>query len=516
MLHLSPTSHGMKLWLPVLLALTLSGCGSTVAPQAHQPDSVTGLGDEAGSSAFEVGGSAGAPDAGTADESGGTPAGVGSAEDQAPGPSAADGRAGSDGSTTGRGIAPPGVSAPGAVGPGVTDTHVNIGVVHTSQANDVGEQFGARNLVYGDLLAQQQAVAEHINSTGGVAGGRKIRLVPYDKARDASPQAVCAGWTEDNEIFAGVFPGGQVPSQTMVQCMAQHRAIYINTPFIPGDKPFFDTFGPYYYTPQSLETVTMGRTYVEGLASVGFFDGSTRTGLLYYDVPSLRSALTHGVKPALAAIGETLVEEAAISYPENSSQYGDGLAAMQNAVLKFKARGIDRVMFLDAGSALCFFFLQDARAQQYRPRLGLMSGSHPSFIAENFDAETLRGTVGVGWSPAVDVDAAGVPDNAARKLCRTIMARAGQAAQAQTDQSVQYNICASFFFLREGLSRANAPTAGAFEAGLATASPLPAASAASLGEGFSPSKHWGASMYSTHAYTEQCSCFRYTGRPRAI
>jgi hypothetical protein len=488
------------------------GCGSTV-----QGRSTAGIG-------------AATDPAGAVEDTGiGAPAAAGTAA----GPSRAGGSAPDvTGSTSGsrsaepvRGAAPPAGSNAGAasqpastplsLGPGVTATSVSIGILHDGKTADHGAQFGAKGLASGDMLAMQKAVAAYINAHGGVAK-RRIELVPYDVAGGGSAQAICTAWTEDHHVFAGVNPGGQITSDTMAGCMAKHRSVFVQSPFVPGDAAFFKQFAPYYYTPRSFESVTMGRDFVVGLADQGYFQGDHKIGLAYYDLPAHRAAIARGLVPALKQRGLSLKATAAIHYPASDSESGDTISAIQGAVLKFASEGIDRVMFLDTGAGVSFFFIQSANSQGYHPKYGLESGSHPQFLAENFDAASLAGSIGVGWVPPADLSPSGLPATPARALCRQIMNDAGHPAKSSQDSLLQFDICSIFFFLKAGLDAAAAPSPSGFREAMSSLGDVPAASASSLGDGFGPDKPWGTRYYSALAYVAGCSCFRYRGSPHRV
>jgi hypothetical protein len=411
-------------------------------------------------------------------------------------------------------------AASGPVGPGVTDKTVNVGIIYTnqSQLNASFTALGAKGLVYGDLLLQQKAIINYINARGGVAGGRKLVPVAYDGTSSTDPQAICTYWTEDHKVFAGIYPGGRVEMAVWNSCMKQRGAIFITTPYTPGDNSYFERYGEYYYATGSLESVRLGRVYIDGLHGQGYFKGAKKVGLLYYEMPSFLRSLEDGVKPALKRHGISIApgNMYGVKYPESTSEYGDVAAAVQSAQLRFAAEGVDRVLFLDAGGGLAFSFMQNAQSQNYRPKYGLQSGSGPNFLQQNFGPDQLSGSVGVGWMPPNDVNWPDIPDNPARKLCREIMAKADQPAQSLADLNAQYNMCSTFFFLRDSLNNAKGVNAKALEAGLGALKSAPSTAANTMGSGFGPDKHWGVQMYQPFHYVDACSCYRYYGKGSGV
>lgn len=494
--------------IAVAVTLSAAACGSTVVPSGS---SALGAAADGGLSAPGPSSSGGV----TSGDAGlGLPAtGGGAVAPSATGLSAAtSAAAGRSGTTGAAGQTTTGASSGLPVGPGVSATAINVGILYTRQSGDVGAQFGAKGLVKGDLRAEQMAIIDYINKHGGAAG-RKLNAIAYDATTSSSAQSVCSYWTQDHKVFAGVYPGGQVPSDVGSACMAHAGALWINVPFVPGTEAYMDHLAPYYYTPGQLESVRMGQDYVDGLAASGFFTGQHKVGLLYYDVPALQASLQQGVLPALARHRVKLAAQPyAITYPSDDSQDAAAVSAVQNAELRFAAAGIDRVMFLDAGAGLAFFFMQNASTQGYHPRYGLETGSNPSFIEQQgFAKDQLPGSVGVGWRPAADVAMSVIPDSPARKLCRQIMATAGLAATAENDLMVQYDMCSSFFFLRDAINAAGVPNALTIRSALGRLAEAPDASANSMGDGYAPTKPWGAQYYQRLQFVTTCSCFRYVG-----
>jgi hypothetical protein len=96
------------------------------------------------------------------------------------------------------------------------------------------------------------------------------------------------------------------------------------------------------------------------------------------------------------------------------------------------------------------------------------------------------------------------------------MSAAGQTPASQADLYKLYDICATFFLLRDGLNKAASLNASGFQAAVESMGPAPQLAAASFDETYGPGKHWGAASYSGLAYDSGCSCFKYTGSPRSL
>ena len=482
------------------LAALLSACGTTV------PHTALSTSPPAGAS--HVGG-AHLPDA----------AGIGAAAATEATAELA-GAAAAAGSSRGRGG--PAASGEGAAPAsraglrGITARSVSVGTYYldTEQTNALIGSVGSGSSI-GDLRAQQNAVAGYINGHGGVAG-RRLQLVQhrFDPNGDASTeaQATCARWTEDNHVLAGL---GTLPAanDVLVSCLAKAGTLSIGgTATNVGTAEDFRRHAPYYYAPASLEMVTVGRTYGRGLAQQGFFDSGARVGVLHVTQPEYRQALGQGLLPALAAAGHTPVAVQPITYSGGFSDYGSLVSQVQAAVLKFQSEGITHVLFLDVGSALAYWFLQQATNQGYAPQYGLSTLSAPSFLQDSFADGQLEGAVAVGWQPFDDVDhTRDLPPNPARALCQRIMRDAGLTPTSALDLKFQLSTCSGMFFLKHALDRAEALTAAGVQRAVSSFGRTNVPSAAGLTDTYRPGKNWGGGEYTTSRYTSSCRCFRYTG-----
>ena len=229
--------------------------------------------------------------------------------------------------------------------------------------------------------------------------------------------------------------------------------------------------------------VTAGRAYADGLGKQGFFSNGAKVGILTYESPEFRHAIDRAVRPTLRGYGIGSPDVQYLTPPQALSDQGSLVSSIQNAVLKFRSNGVTHVMFLDGNSSITYFFLKQAKSQEYYPRYGFSSLSYPSFLQANAGADQLAGTVGVGWLPTQDVEFAFLPSNPARSLCEQIQNEAGNKPVAQTDLTFQLSICSTLFTLKHGLERAPGVTPSDFRTGVPpsgrrTSPPQPASSTA--------------------------------------
>lgn len=408
----------------------------------------------------------------------------------------------------------------GSLLPGVTATTISVGIsfLDTAAVNAAIGATGASGSKAGDIRAEHRAVAKWINDHGGVAG-RRLRLVEHevninDDVSTAS-QATCQAWTVDDKVAAGLGVTAGAGAGPLVACLAQHHTLAIGTLYDVGARSEFQRYQPYYYAPASLEMVTAGRVYVDGLASQGYFSRGAKVGILVYDAPEFHEAMRDGVLPALRRQGITSPDTVWIKPPSALSDQGSLVAAIQSATLKMAADGVTHMLFLDGNASISYFFMKQAQSQRYTPRYGLSTLSYPSFLQGNFGADQLHGALTVGWMPTEDVDMPHLPRSSARSLCEQIMKAAGLAATAETDLTVQLSICSEFFLLKAGLESATELTAPGAAQGVASLGRTATTAAAGILDGYSSGKPWGAAQYRLGAYGESCSCFTYRGAPRA-
>lgn len=398
--------------------------------------------------------------------------------------------------------------------PGVTASTITVGTYYldSQETNALVSGIGASNST-GDQRAQQRAIVDYINSHGGVAG-RQLQLVQHKLETTADPgvetQAVCSDWTQDHKVFAGL---GGLPTNNglLVQCLAKNKTLSIGgmTSNI-GIQADFQRYAPYYYAPASIELVTAGRIYAEGLFKLNYFDKGSKVGVLYIDSPEFQASLKQGLLPALAKGGIKDVTTAGIAYDGSYSDYFGLVSRTQSAVLRFKALGINRVLFIDVGGGMSYWFLNHANGQNYSPRYGFSTLSSTAFLEKSFNSRVLNNSVSVGWIPPQDANSAtGLPANPARTQCESIMAKAGLKAISAFDGQFQMALCSVFFFFKEAIDKTKDFSIGEVTKAINSLGATGTPSAAGITDYYAPGKSWGGSAYANLKYESNCSCFRF-------
>jgi hypothetical protein len=474
------------------LAIATAACGSTVQMRGTAAGPDSGL-DARGS------GQAARANAGT--DSSLLPA------DAAAAAAATTNRRGAQGAGAGRAAANGSVAG----GPGVTPKQVKVGITYVEGADQAFAALGASSVAIGDTKAIFQQMVDRINKTGGLSGREVVPVYfAYKATGDAETQhqAACAAMTQDNKVLfvTGLTLGFGPTGNTLVPCLAKAGTMWIGLP--NGDDVFWSTYRRFLYSAEGLSITREIANLVESASAQGFFGPGARVGLIQVDQPEIARAVKQGLEPALARhdlkVADRVVVPSGDSFP----------AAVSSAVLRFASSGITNVMFAAPGGGGPYYFMTTAKSQGYKPRYALSTWDAPSVVQTLATPDQLKGTVGQGFGPALDVDAAHDPGGtAATKECVDVYKAAGFDTSNRLAVGQMYLACDTFFLARVGLSKAPTYDAAGFEQGV-NALGTSFVPAATFSTRFRTASHDGAGTYRYLAYGDDCSCFRYVGGPR--
>lgn len=503
----------------VLLVLT-AGCASTVQQQSAGTDQAAFAGDglstqpaTGGATGPDVGLGA-APETNSTTGSGGTTTAPGAAVANGANPKPVQGgpgpqvpRPGSDGSTKAANV------------PGVSDTTLKLGVEYfsTSELAAFGNATGVQAVGATETLEAYKAAAEYVNKRGGVAGGRRIVLVPRQRStsenNSSAAQATCAAFTEDDRVFAANADFTQ--DSPLVPCLSRRGVLSVTAGLVEaGSRDDFARFGGLYMGPSTAETISAADTYIDALVRQGLVTKGSTIGLLWLDFTDFQAARKHGLLPALARHGMKLKSEYQAHYSGNPSDLGPIAAQMQSAALQFRSDGVDRVLTLDYQGTLTYFFMQQAQQQGYKPRYGLASWSNAEFLVANGQTAQLAGASGFGWLPGVDVAPTRQPKLAPLEECKALMQAKGMSVKAQSDAVIQYTACSRVFFLKTLLDNAPDLSPAGLRTALSGLGKQPSYSG--FGDAFSANRAWGAAVYRDLVYDASCGCAAYRGPDRSF
>ena len=462
---------------------------------------------------------------------------AGSAKEVAAGSSR--GGAGSQGSRSTSGTpgspattAPPATAgaggAPGSAGPigpptgnGFTASTISIGLELLDPSSSQGARLiGASSTDTGDTRKYADAVVNHVNATGGIAG-RKVTPVYHTTnvltgTFDSHAQAACSTFAEDNKVFAAVASMYQL-SEVLGRCLAQHATPVVLNGRAVRDDTMLAELADFLYMPSRMSATRFAGLTVDGLAELGFFEPRAKVGILRFDQPVQARIVSQEMRPRLAKLGVSLVAEEAVSYPDSINGFGTTSAQLSSAVLRLRAAGVTHLIPVDDHGIMCFLFMPQAESQGFRPRYGLSTNNQPFVIEDNMPPEQFKRAVGVGWIPADDVAFERNPGgNPSEDVCRSVFQKAGAQFPSRFAWSNALNYCDSMLFLKAALDRAPTLSVAGLRRAVAGLTDGGFVSAYTFRTAFTRDRHDGAAAYRWFRFADDCKCVRYDGPVRAL
>lgn len=395
---------------------------------------------------------------------------------------------------------------------GITATEIKIGVTFLGTGN--GNATDLPDPKVNTYAPQYQAFVDDINASGGVAGRKLVLVWHRYQADSASPdsenQAECSDFTQDRPVFIATDAADSI----LRQCFGSLGIPQVASQLGVVPQSVYDS-DPYLVSTPNLTSTRLAQTEVEALVANNFFSANAKLGVLTFDSPADTEAIDKGLTPALAKHGLTATETLQISIPKKQSDISKILAQIDSAVLKFRDKGIDHVIFLDGPSPA---FMIAAEKQQYRPHYAVSTNDWPAYLTDNGVAEAqLRNVVAVGWAPAQDVtDYKDALTSPARHHCLDVLAKRDIAPKSQDDEAEMLFYCDQFRLIKLVLDTAAAPLNGdTFMRAMDD-----------IGTSFQPASSWSAKYAADHRYGAAsvryirwdggCSCFAYVGDEIAV
>lgn len=410
---------------------------------------------------------------------------------------------------------------PASLGPnshGVTDTTITVGItwIDPASAGPVATALGADpqyEAPTGDPKAQAQAVVDHVNRNGGIAG-RTVKPVyhRYDLANALTneraakaEEEMCARYTQDNKVFAMVPIVAYTGS--LLDCANRTRTAFlaVSSGEQVVDAARYSQVQDVWYRPNWMLAERHGAVMAEELAQGAFFGPGARIGVLYPDVPAAHNGVSKGLEPALAAAG--LKIDAKVAYPDLLD------SPWTTYVESFKQKQITHVLFAIGGSSLPVgFFMRAASSQEYRPRYAIASDHQADIIAQNAPRDQLNGIVLVGWDPINDRGQARAerdgPSSTGDAECRQVMKAAGQPFNGGY-------YCDALFLLKKALEGSATVNLRTLRTGIEGMGDR-FSSAQTWSTRFGPNRHDGLGGVRRYNFDGGCGCFVYASPVRGI
>lgn len=423
---------------------------------------------------------------------GGTDAAAGGSGGAAVAPGSQGAQPGGASGATGGGAA----AAPAGPVRGVTADSVKIGIAYPDLAALRALGPGYDN---GDVPKQWRAIAERWKREGTVPiAGRDIELVfrSYQVLEPSAQRAACAGFIQDDEVFAVV---GVAFFQVGSECVARE----FQTPMLTSDGPTETVFsrsgGNLFSLYLSQDSIV--RNWARFAADEGLVRGK-KVGIYHHTGghdPEM-AALLKGRLESLGA-GEVLTAstDQTISGPSDTT-----------AAQRFKTSGVATVFLLTAKQG----FMRQAEAQLYNPdyvESDYLFGTGDS-VHSSSPPEQMDGTLGVtvtynGWA------AAGMPQPPKQQACIDNY-RQVTGEEPNEAGSAEYN----YILLSCDFAQMLEAALGAAGTDLNPASFLRAIEAVRTtdtaqvgGLAFSPQRHWGADRLRKVQWKAGCRCWHAIG-----
>jgi hypothetical protein len=321
---------------------------------------------------------------------------------------------------------------------------------------------------------------------------------------------MCSLWTEYPH-FVAAFAYANADFTPVAQCLTKHHAVFSSYASYSRNRADFAR-SPNWVETSTLSSERLAELQVRTFAAQDFLKGQSKVGLLAYDYDQAE-ALTAGLVARLKQRGVTTVVYR-IRYGSSTPELGATIGSIQNAVLRFRAEGVQRVMSAAYPGAMAFF-MRYADSQSYRPLYGLTSYDALGALPTNAPVSQLHGAVAAGWWPTADLVSADRPPlNASGRICRAALTKAGVPT---SQDAASFGYCDEVLALQAAARLVAGPSLSgdllrtAFERlGSSYASP------SMLGTRFAAGRRDGISHARPLAFNDTCTCWRPTGAISAI
>lgn len=493
----------MNKWAPGLIALALTaGCGSTV--------------QMVGTASAPTGGGLTAPTApGVNASAGAACCGAGLGAPGSTGPSNAARAAGTVSGTPVPGVVPNSALPTNATATTTGPIKVGILLTKVSNASDFGVSLGN---TYAEKDIDQALIAA-LNKQGGLHG-RRIDPV-YASTDTASTnwatdfQAACATFTQDNHV-AAVLGYAFDYERNFESCLAQNGVAHLTTSFNVPDNNELSQW-PLFW---SLETPTIDErslAKIQGAMATGELTPQNKLGVLLDDCPGTMHAWTTVVQPYLRRmhIDIAATQDYGCGTGNNASE-ANAVSQAGNAMIAFRSKQVDRVIFISASEGPPLLVLSEAaESQHYYPKWIVSSLANLSVLAGQAPRDQLKNVDGYGWLESQDVAPSQYSKpNAMQRRCLDLLKSENVVPSSAADYSFAYSICEAMFVYGQALDRTGGSSVGtSIIAVLAKVGDFLSTLNYAGRSRFAPAVRNNAPRVYRHlVWQDSCSCFNYVGQ----
>ncbi|HEX5586337.1 MAG TPA: hypothetical protein VFZ17_03440 [Acidimicrobiia bacterium] len=303
---------------------------------------------------------------------------------------------------------------------------VNVGLSYfgnlEQQLEGINEEQAALTPAAQAIIDNYKAGIAALNAEGGLAGCQVKPVIHNFPAQsqdfNQTTSTECAAFTQDAKVVA-VFTAAY-ETRVALDCFAKAKTplFQMGGVYAPTCADY-EKYAGYLYSPDGLASCRYSN-FVPLWDKAGLFPKGAKVGIVVFDDGSGQGKFIADkvYTPALKKIG---VPTTSFSFPGvlNTVSGGDASqVAIKNGVLKFKAEGVNVVLFTPSGSQASSFFIPPAAAQGFFPSYGLASFDGLN-IVQAVGSDTLKKAVAVSWLfsnlPLSDQQA--LPTNSAVEKC---------------------------------------------------------------------------------------------------
>jgi hypothetical protein len=258
-----------------------------------------------------------------------------------------------------------------------------------------------------DLVPADQAVVDGykraiaaLNDAGGIAGCT-VEPVFFNFSAQApdfnqESQQECTSFTQDNKVFA-VYAAAY-ETKVAVDCFAKAKVPF----FTAGGNypPSCDdakVYAGYVYTPSGIYTCRFG-AFIKLWNDAGLFPKDAKVGILVKDDGSGQGDFLAD-KVWIPELKKLKIPVTTFNYTGATAgaKRAEVGAALGNAILQFKAEGVNVILFTPAGAQAPAFFMPQANTQGYYPSYGITT-SDSLAIAAQLGGDAMKVGYGISWA----------------------------------------------------------------------------------------------------------------------
>ena len=394
---------------------------------------------------------------------------------------------------------------------------LTVSYVNVTGFDQLGETFVIKVASTGDARKQVKAVADYVNSKGGIAGRKLIPVVRDYNAQQASEvndNNLCQAITETDKAFMAVLQG-QIHYSARACYKAKKTLAFEDAAYGFG-KSFYDSHAPYLWSPSYANYDQLTRALVQRIRETKWLAGQTKAGIVLWDDEPYHEIADKTLIPLLKQLGVT-VQKASVS----NSDIGAIERGLHVAAQTMVTNQVTHLMFLGSAPLQPFFLQQNAQYEQFR--YALTTFDVPRYLAVN-NANNMVGSVGVGVAPVDDLldPQYKYPQPGLETECHQLYKNAGIAIPGRyvedvfnSKQAIAY--CESTLLLKKVAD--TIPQTLSAETWAAAAAKLNTSfqAAMTFGTSYGSGKHTGADYYRDILFDNgACKCMTYVSGNRRL